>query len=83
MILNLKEINYKLIGQGSFLDGVEALKEKKCDIIYGPQGGALHLDEVGDVVYMFPVLGDIILGFNIRFSVDNYLSIWRQYVQLH
>ena len=58
-----------IIGEGTFLECVEALLKKEADYIYGPEGGVLKLDERGCLVFRNDK--------DIYFSAKNYLGIWR------
>lgn len=60
---------YRIIGEGTFLEGLRRLKKKACDAIFGPQGGILILSDRDSVTYRSKK--------GIFFSVDNYLGKWR------
>lgn len=66
--------DYDIIGKGTFLECVDALKNKKCDYIYGPQGGIVELDKNECLVYRMKYIDE---G-KLYFSVDNYLGVWRK-----
>lgn len=66
---------WEVIGRGSFLNAVEALSKKECTHIFGPQGGVLHINQRGFVMYD---LGGIIPNKDgISFPPEDYLGEWK------
>jgi len=55
---------------GTFLQGVQRLKDKTSDAIIGPKGGVLVLDEFENLV--FQRNRDV----QLLFSADNFLGQW-------
>jgi len=62
---------YNIVGEGTFLQCVEALKEGKCACIYGPKGGILKLDKNECLVIRID-------DSKLYFSADCYLGVWRK-----
>lgn len=71
----------KVIGTGSFLQGIAKLKTKEADAIGGPRGGLIKETEgqSGSVVTYDSVKGlEYVSG--ILFSTDDYLGEWQFYI---
>ena len=63
---------FEVISEGTFLEAVKSLQDKKADAIYGPQGGMLTLDKNECLVYLYPTPSHK----HIYFSATNYLGVW-------
>jgi len=66
--------DWDIIGEGNFLDCVQALKNGECKAIYGQYGGILSLNKNKCLVYN-------ISGEDIYFSADAYLGVWRKLIK--
>lgn len=63
---------FNIVAQGTFLECLEEMQKGNAHFIYGPKGGILRLDEIDRclVYHSSPERPP-------RFSVENYLGIWR------
>ena len=75
-------ILYEITSSGTFLECVESLTKKECDVIYGPSGGILALDCDGGLCYAHELHSSDYRDRSLYFSAENYLGTWRRLMKI-